>query len=69
MAFNGQYGLSLTLAPDYWYLRGFDAKSMEQYVDFFGFMAYVSLIPCVRACVRTCVRLVRPCVRSLSNLG
>lgn len=43
-AFAGTYGISLTLAPDYWYLRGFDAKSMEPYVDFFGFMAYVSLI-------------------------
>lgn len=39
-AFGGQYGLSLTLAPDYWYLRGFDAKAMEPYVDMFGFMAY-----------------------------
>jgi hypothetical protein len=43
-AFNGNYGISLTLAPDYWYLRGFDAKAMEPYVDFFGFMAYVSPI-------------------------
>ena len=39
-AFGGQYGISLTLAPDYWYLRGFDAKAMEPYIDFFGFMAY-----------------------------
>ncbi|KAL8637213.1 MAG: hypothetical protein Q9228_005493 [Teloschistes exilis] len=39
-AFGGQYGLSLTLAPDYWYLRGFDCKAMEPYVDMFGFMAY-----------------------------
>ncbi|KAI4252897.1 MAG: hypothetical protein LQ352_004017 [Teloschistes flavicans] len=39
-AFGGQYGLSVTLAPDYWYLRGFDAKAMEPYVDMFGFMAY-----------------------------
>ncbi len=38
-----QFGLSLTLAPDYWYLRYFDAKAMEQYVDFFGFM--VGLAP------------------------
>lgn len=42
-AFGDSYGISLTLAPDYWYLRGFDAKGMEPYVDFFGFMAYVSL--------------------------
>ncbi|KAI0201413.1 glycoside hydrolase superfamily [Astrocystis sublimbata] len=39
-AFGSKYGLSLTLAPDYWYLRNFDAKTMEPYVDFFGFMAY-----------------------------
>lgn len=44
-AYNGKYGISLTLAPDYWYLRGFDAKGMEPYVDFFGFMAYVSPDP------------------------
>ncbi|KAL3418772.1 hypothetical protein PVAG01_08993 [Phlyctema vagabunda] len=35
-----KYGISLTLAPDYWYLRWFDAKAMEPSVDFFGFMAY-----------------------------
>jgi len=35
-----KYGISLTLAPDYWYLRYFDAKAMESSVDFFGFMAY-----------------------------
>ncbi|KAL8664295.1 MAG: hypothetical protein Q9168_007930 [Polycauliona sp. 1 TL-2023] len=39
-AFGTTYGLSLTLAPDYWYLRFFDAKAMEPYVDHFGFMAY-----------------------------
>ncbi|KAL8713553.1 MAG: hypothetical protein Q9220_002415 [cf. Caloplaca sp. 1 TL-2023] len=39
-AFGGQFGISVTLAPDYWYLRGFDAKGMEPYVDMFGFMAY-----------------------------
>lgn len=39
-SFATKYGISLTLAPDYWYLRGFDAKGMEPYVDFFGFMAY-----------------------------
>ena len=39
-SFGDQYGISLTLAPDYWYLRGFDAKAMEPYVDMFGFMAY-----------------------------
>lgn len=39
-AFGTTYGISLTLAPDYWYLRYFDAKAMESSVDFFGFMAY-----------------------------
>lgn len=39
-AYGTKYGISLTLAPDYWYLRGFDAKAMEPYVDMFGFMAY-----------------------------
>ncbi|KAL2134442.1 hypothetical protein VTI74DRAFT_154 [Chaetomium olivicolor] len=39
-AYGTAYGISLTLAPDYWYLRWFDAKAMEPYVDFFGFMAY-----------------------------
>lgn len=39
-AFGTSYGISLTLAPDYWYLRWFDAKEMESYVDWFGFMAY-----------------------------
>lgn len=39
-AFGTRYGISLTLAPDYWYLRYFDAKAMESSVDFFGFMAY-----------------------------
>ncbi len=39
-AYGNAYGISLTLAPDYWYLRWFDPKAMEPYVDFFGFMAY-----------------------------
>lgn len=39
-AFGTRFGLSLTLAPDYWYLRGFKPKAMEPYVDFMGFMAY-----------------------------
>ncbi|KAK3208706.1 hypothetical protein GRF29_77g1643686 [Pseudopithomyces chartarum] len=38
--FGNAFGISLTLAPDYWYLRYFDAKTMESSVDFFGFMAY-----------------------------
>jgi hypothetical protein len=39
-AYGQSYGISVTLAPDYWYLRWFDAKAMEPNVDFFGFMAY-----------------------------
>ncbi|KAI0968546.1 hypothetical protein F4678DRAFT_481781 [Xylaria arbuscula] len=39
-SFGSEYGISMTLAPDYWYLRYFDAKAMESSVDFFGFMAY-----------------------------
>jgi chitinase len=39
-AFGTTYGISLTLAPDYWYLRWFDAISMQDSVDWFGFMAY-----------------------------
>jgi chitinase len=39
-SYGTSIGISLTLAPDYWYLRWFDAKAMEPYVNFFGFMAY-----------------------------
>ncbi|EHK98605.1 putative chitinase 3 [Glarea lozoyensis 74030] len=39
-AFAGRFGLSLTIAPDYWYLRGFKPVEIEPYVDFMGFMAY-----------------------------
>ncbi|KAM0273542.1 hypothetical protein ACHAQH_008291 [Verticillium albo-atrum] len=42
-AHGTNYGISLTLAPDYWYLKWFDAKAMESSVDFFGFMAYGGL--------------------------
>jgi chitinase len=38
-AYGSAYGISLTLAPDYWYLRYFDAIAMEPYVDWFGFMS------------------------------
>ncbi|KAK1751034.1 hypothetical protein QBC47DRAFT_417470 [Echria macrotheca] len=40
LAFGTSYGISLTLAPDYWYLRWFDAKGLEPWVDHMGFMAY-----------------------------
>ncbi|KAH8900846.1 hypothetical protein GQ53DRAFT_584267, partial [Thozetella sp. PMI_491] len=39
-AFNGQYGLTATLPSSYWYMRGFDLKGMEPYVDWFNFMSY-----------------------------
>ncbi|UNI18707.1 Chitinase [Purpureocillium takamizusanense] len=39
-AFKPEVGISVALAPDYWYLRGFRPKEMEPYVDFFGFMSY-----------------------------
>jgi chitinase len=39
-AFGTSYGISLTLAPDYGYLRYSDAKAMESSVDFFGYKAY-----------------------------
>lgn len=39
-AFGNNFGLSLTLAPDYWYLRGFKPVDIQPYVDFMGFMAY-----------------------------
>lgn len=32
-AFGSNYGISLTLAPDYWYLRYFDVASIQEYVD------------------------------------
>ncbi|EMD61573.1 carbohydrate-binding module family 18 protein [Bipolaris sorokiniana ND90Pr] len=38
--FGGRYGSSLTLAPDYWYLRGFKPAEMQKYVDWMGFMSY-----------------------------
>ncbi|KAH8801778.1 hypothetical protein F5884DRAFT_904594 [Xylogone sp. PMI_703] len=38
--FGGQYGISLTLAPDITYITGFDAIGMQPFVDWFGFMAY-----------------------------
>ncbi|KJR82025.1 uncharacterized protein SPSK_02915 [Sporothrix schenckii 1099-18] len=39
-AFGTKYGISVALAPDFWYLRYFDAVAMQPYVDWFGFMAY-----------------------------
>lgn len=36
----GSKGLSMTLPTSYWYLRHFDVKSLQQYVDWFNLMAY-----------------------------
>ena len=38
--FGGRFGSSLTLAPDYWYLRGFKPAEMQKHVDWMGFMSY-----------------------------
>lgn len=37
---NNKYGISVTLPPNLSYLRGFDPKSMEPWVDFFNYMSY-----------------------------
>jgi chitinase len=34
--FGGRYGSSLTIAPDYWCLRGFKPADMQEYVDWMG---------------------------------
>ena len=39
-AWGNKYGVSVTLPADYWYLRGYDPKGMETYLDFFGLMSY-----------------------------
>ncbi|KAL8671755.1 MAG: hypothetical protein Q9168_003750 [Polycauliona sp. 1 TL-2023] len=39
VAWNKNYGISVTLPPDS-YLRGFNAKGMEQHVDFFNYLSY-----------------------------
>lgn len=39
-AYGTTYGISATLPSSYWYLRWFDPKAMEAYVDFFGLMTY-----------------------------
>jgi chitinase len=39
-AFAGRFGLSLTIAQDYWYLRGLKPVRIEPYIDFMGLMAY-----------------------------
>jgi chitinase len=39
-AFSGRYGISLTLPASYWYLQGFDVKSLQNYVDWMNVMSY-----------------------------
>ncbi|RMD41706.1 hypothetical protein DV735_g3417, partial [Chaetothyriales sp. CBS 134920] len=39
-AFGNSYGLSVTLPASYWYLRHFDVKGMEPYVDWYNVMSY-----------------------------
>ena len=48
--FGGRFGSSLTLAPDYWYLRGFKPADMQKYVDWMGFMRYVTHVE-VKSCL------------------
>lgn len=38
--FGHNFGISVTLAPDLWYLQHYDAKGLLQNADFLGFMAY-----------------------------
>lgn len=33
-------GISATIPSSYWYLQGFDIKSMQNYLDWFNFMSY-----------------------------
>ncbi|KAL8682092.1 MAG: hypothetical protein Q9224_006805 [Gallowayella concinna] len=40
LAWGQKYGISATLPPDATYLNRFDAKGMEPYVDFFGYLSY-----------------------------
>lgn len=39
----GPKGLSMTLPTSYWYLQHFDVEYLQEYVDWFNFMSYVSL--------------------------
>ncbi len=41
----GKKGLSMTLPTSYWYLQHFDVKSLQDTVDWFNFMTYVSPFP------------------------
>ncbi|KAL5340440.1 hypothetical protein BJX70DRAFT_396691 [Aspergillus crustosus] len=39
-AFQGRYGISVTLPASYWYLRWFDLEGMQDHIDFFNIMTY-----------------------------
>ncbi|KAL3443269.1 killer toxin alpha/beta [Aspergillus insuetus] len=39
-AFQGRYGISVTLPASYWYLRWFDLQSMQEHINFFNIMTY-----------------------------
>ncbi|KAL9037749.1 MAG: hypothetical protein Q9180_003547, partial [Flavoplaca navasiana] len=39
-AWGKKYGISATLPPSTSYLKGIDAKGLEPYVDFFGYLSY-----------------------------
>jgi chitinase len=39
-AFGNRYGISLTLPASFWYMQGFDVKSIQQYVDWMNMMSY-----------------------------
>ena len=39
----GHKGLSMTLPTSFWYLQHFDVKAIQDSVDWFNFMTYVSL--------------------------
>lgn len=38
--FGTKFGISVTLAPDIWYLQHFDAKGLLASAEFLGFMSY-----------------------------
>ncbi|KAL9009696.1 MAG: hypothetical protein Q9180_009373, partial [Flavoplaca navasiana] len=39
-AWGNKYGISATLPPSTSYLNGIDAKGLEPYIDFFGYLSY-----------------------------
>lgn len=39
-AWGKKYGISATLPSSYWYLRWFDLKGLEKYLDWLNMMSY-----------------------------